>query len=143
MAAAIAALAGAVAIAGLVGVEPDAAGPATPVLQSRFAIVSPPAQPLNVSGPARDLALSPDGRHLVYRFGGTSTSGSPLMLRAIDQLDAEPLAEVALAYAPFFSPDSRWIGFFENTHLKKASIAGGARDHAVPGQRSAAWRELE
>ena len=29
------------------------------------------------------------------------------------------------AYAPFFSPDSRWIGFFENTDLKKVSIAGG------------------
>ena len=27
--------------------------------------------------------------------------------------------------APFFSPDSRWIGFFENTDLKKVSIAGG------------------
>ena len=40
----------------------------------------------------RDLALSPDGRHLVYRFGGTTTTGSPLMVRAIDQLDARPLA---------------------------------------------------
>ena len=28
-------------------------------------------------------------------------------------------------YAPFFSPDNRWIGFFENTDLKKVSIAGG------------------
>ena len=30
-----------------------------------------------------------------------------------------------MAYAPFFSPDNRWIGFFENTDLKKVSIAGG------------------
>ena len=29
------------------------------------------------------------------------------------------------AYAPFFSPDSRWIGFFESTELKKVSITGG------------------
>jgi len=29
------------------------------------------------------------------------------------------------AYAPFFSPDNRWIGFFENGDLKKVSIAGG------------------
>jgi eukaryotic-like serine/threonine-protein kinase len=125
IAAAIAALAGAW-IAGLVVWTLMRPGPATPVLQSRFAIVSPPGQPLNVSGSTRDLALSPDGRRLVYRFGGTSTTGSPLVVRAIDHLDAQPMAEVVLAYAPFFSPDSRWIGFFENMHLKKAPIAGGA-----------------
>ncbi len=77
-------------------------------------------------GSTRDLALSPDGRHLVYRSGGTSTAGSPLVVRTIDHLDAQPVSDVVLAYAPFFSPDSRWIGFFENAYLKKAPIAGGA-----------------
>ena len=47
------------------------------------------------------------------------------MVRAIDQLDPQPVANVSGAYAPFFSPDNRWIGFFENTELKKVSIAGG------------------
>jgi serine/threonine-protein kinase len=78
-----------------------------------------------VSSLDRDLAMSPDGRRLVYRAGGSNTAGSPLMVRAIDQLDAQPVADVSQAYAPFFSPDSRWIGFFENTELKKVSIAGG------------------
>jgi eukaryotic-like serine/threonine-protein kinase len=95
------------------------------MLTSRFAIVPPVAQPLNVSGPSRDLALSPDGRHLVYRFGGTATVGSPMMVRAIDQLDAQPLANVGGANAPFISHDSQWIGFFSNGELKKVSIAGG------------------
>jgi serine/threonine-protein kinase len=99
--------------------------PAGPLQPARFAIVPPPEPPLNVSGPSRDLALSPDGRRLIYRAGGTMTAGSPLMVRAIDQLDARPLADVTGAYAPSFSPDSRWIGFFENTDLKKVSIAGG------------------
>ena len=100
--------------------------PAPPVpVPARFAIVPPPGLPLNVSGLARDLALSLDGRSLVYRAGGTNTSGSPLMVRAIDRLDAQPVADVTNAYAPFFSPDNRWIGFFENTDLKKVSIAGG------------------
>ena len=31
----------------------------------------------------------------------------------------------AFAYAPFVSPDGRWIGFFENTDLKKVPIGGG------------------
>jgi serine/threonine-protein kinase len=44
--------------------------PQTPVMSSRFAIMTPPAQPVNVSSNARDFALSPDGKHLVYRFGG-------------------------------------------------------------------------
>jgi eukaryotic-like serine/threonine-protein kinase len=122
---AIAALAGAVAIAAAVAWALVRPAPVAPAFPSRFAIVPPPAQPLNVSGSDRDIALSPDGRHLVYRFGGTSTAGSPLMVRAIDQLDAQPVANVTRAYAPFFSPDSRWIGFFENADLKKVSIAGG------------------
>ena len=96
-----------------------------PGLPSRFAIVPPPEPALNVSGPNRDLAFSPDGRRFVYHVGGTETNGSPLMIRAIDQLEAQPVSDVRTAYAPFFSPDSRWIGFFEERVLKKVSIAGG------------------
>jgi serine/threonine-protein kinase len=47
------------------------------------------------------------------------------MLREIDQLDSQPLAGITYAYAPFFSPDSQWIGFIENAELKKVSITGG------------------
>ena len=47
------------------------------------------------------------------------------MLRAIDRLDARPLADIANAYAPFFSPDSQWIGFFDRGEIKKVAIAGG------------------
>jgi eukaryotic-like serine/threonine-protein kinase len=99
--------------------------PHAPLRLSRFAIASPGAQPLNVSGTDRDLALSPDGRHLVYRFAGTNSSGSPLMVRPLDQLDGLRIADVVHAYGPFFSADSRSIGFFETSALKKISIAGG------------------
>ena len=122
---AIAALAGFTVIAALVAWILMRPAPTVPVLPARFAIVPAPGLPLNVSGLDRDLALSPDGRRLVYRAGGSNTAGSPLMVRAIDRLDAQPVADVSGAYAPFFSPDNRWIGFFENTDLKKVSIAGG------------------
>jgi eukaryotic-like serine/threonine-protein kinase len=122
---AVAALAGLTVIAALVAWILMRPAPTAPVLPARFAIVPPPGFPLNVSGVARDLAISPDGRRLAYRAGGSNTAGSPLMVRAIDRLDAQPVADVNNALAPFFSPDSRWIGFFENTELKKVSITGG------------------
>jgi serine/threonine-protein kinase len=121
---AVAALVGAF-VAALVTWAVTRPAPMVPVLPARFAIAPAPGLPLNVSGLGRDLTLSPDGRRLVYRAGGTNTAGSPLMVRAIDRLDAQPVADVSEAYAPFFSPDNRWIGFFENTDLKKVSITGG------------------
>ena len=90
----------------------------------------------------RDLALSPDGKHLVYRFGGTSTNGGPLMVRAIDQIDARPLADITNAYSPFFSPDSQWIGLFENAELKKVPVAGGpviTLGPVIGGSLGASW----
>ena len=94
-------------------------------------------QPLWVSGLHRDLALSPDGRHLVYAAGAsddakeqldaaTAGTGSALMVRSIeDNVDAQPIAGVASASGPFFSPDGRWIGFFDGFQLRKMSITGG------------------
>ena len=123
--AAVATLVGITAVAALVAWIQIRPAPAVPVVPARFAIASAPGLPLNVSGLDRDLALSPDGRRLVYRAGGSNTAGSPLIVRAIDQLDARPVADVSNAYGPFFSPDSRWIGFFENEELKKVSIDGG------------------
>jgi len=99
--------------------------PAPPPLPARFAIVPAPNQPLNVLSYDRDLALSPDGRHLVYRAGGAPpTVPAALMARATDELDAHQLPGI-YALGVFFSPDSRWIGFFTATELKKVLLAGG------------------
>ncbi len=101
------------------------AAPQAPVQLSRYTIETSPDQPLNVSSSDRDLAFSPDGRYIVYPFGGTKTNGGPLMVRPMDQLVGRPLPGIIHAYAPFFSHDSRWIGFFENAELKKVSVTGG------------------
>jgi eukaryotic-like serine/threonine-protein kinase len=122
---AIAALAGAAAIGALAAWTLMRPAPQAPVLSSRFAIMASPDQPLNVGLYDRDLALSPDGRYLVYRAGGgPPTLGTALMVRATDQLDARQLPGI-FALGAFVSPDSRWIGFFTPTELKKVSIAGG------------------
>ncbi len=97
-----------------------------PALQtSRFVATPPAAQALAVSGFNRDLAISPDGSHLVYPAGAQAQ----LMVRAIDRLDAQALPGIMSVYAPFLSPDGRWIGFFTTgaaSELKKVPITGGS-----------------
>jgi serine/threonine protein kinase/Tol biopolymer transport system component len=116
---------------------PDVSLPA-----SRFAIVTPPAEPLNVSSADRDLALSPDGRYLVYRASGSTTNGSFLYLRPLDRLDARAIGDTANAFAPFFSPDGRWVAFFERAMLKKTAVTGGPVVTLAPiigGPLGASW----
>jgi hypothetical protein len=107
---------------------------ALPTPVSRFAITLPPAQPLAFSINDRDVALSADGTRLAYPAGDQAQ----LMVRALDRIDAVPLAGIANARAPFLSPDGRWIGFFDRLDeglttgpvvqrgaLRKVSTSGG------------------
>ena len=97
----------------------------TPRQPSRFLLVSE-EQPLAVNQFDRAIALSPDGRHFVYvaprRIAGT---GGQLMVRVMDRLEATALPALSDARSPFFSPDSQWVGAFEGTEIKKASLNGG------------------
>ena len=47
-------------------------------------------------------------------------------MRGIDATVAERLADTEGASSPFWSPDSRWIGFFADSRLKKIEAAGGS-----------------
>ena len=92
----------------------------------RFAI--PPPAPLTVAVPniRRTIAISPDGTRVVYRASG----GNPFQLyvRAVDELHGTPLQiPNAQVSDPFVSPESAWVGFFDNQGdlLKKVSILGG------------------
>jgi eukaryotic-like serine/threonine-protein kinase len=71
------------------------------------------------------LAISPDGRRLVYAASG-SGSGRQLYLRQMDALEAVPLPGTEGAYNPFFSPDGEWIGFATGSAVMKISVSGGA-----------------
>jgi eukaryotic-like serine/threonine-protein kinase len=92
--------------------------PLAPALPVRFTITFPPTEPMEISFRGRDLALSPDGRYLAYQSRGR------LMVRAFDQLDAVALSSVTGGRTPFFSPDSRGIGFFDSGDLKKVAVTG-------------------
>jgi serine/threonine-protein kinase len=90
----------------------------------RFPIIPPAAMPLAIQGADRDIVITPDGSHLVYRGGRDEPQ---LIVRSFDQLDGQPLPGTNDARSPFISPDGRWIGYFTgaNGDLKKVSITGG------------------
>jgi eukaryotic-like serine/threonine-protein kinase len=90
----------------------------------------PPEMPLRVTSinppdkaPFREIALSPDGKLLA--FTATSEGRRQLWVRPLHALTAQPLAGTEQAADPFWSPDSRWIGFFADRKLKKIEAAGG------------------
>jgi hypothetical protein len=63
--------------------------PATPARAVRTTIVSPPATSVRL-GWKSGIALSPDGRSLVY-VGLTAEGDSVLFLRPLDALEARPI----------------------------------------------------
>ncbi|HMD13667.1 MAG TPA: protein kinase, partial [Bacteroidota bacterium] len=70
------------------------------------------------------IALSPDGTMLVF-VAADSSGKTRLMLRQLNNLTAKELPETEGAFYPFWSPDNRFIGFFETGKLKKIEAAGG------------------
>jgi serine/threonine protein kinase/roadblock/LC7 domain-containing protein len=81
----------------------------------------------NMTQPA---AISPDGKYLALiamRNGQTQ-----LWLRRLDTSEAQPIAGSEDATNPFWSPDSRFIGFFASSKLKKVDIAGGKISDICP-----------
>ena len=83
-----------------------------------------PAPPKVTFGPIDTPAISPDGRKLA--FTGTMPGGkSMLWIRRMDSSQSTALPGTEMAYLPFWSPDSRFIGFFADGKLKKIDANGG------------------
>ncbi len=70
------------------------------------------------------LAVAPDGNRIAF-VALTSGGGRLLWVRPLDALEAQPLAGTEGAISPFWSPDSRFIGFFAGGKLKKVEPSGG------------------
>jgi len=89
----------------------------------RFSVTLPPGVALSDSDIESHSAISPDGRWLV--FVGSSGESERLYVRPIDSLEAKPLAGTEGAITPFWSPDSRQIGFFADGKIQRIPAAGG------------------
>jgi Tol biopolymer transport system component len=92
---------------------------------TRFTIASASGSVI-VGGEQRTrLAISPDGRRVAY----VAATGGQLSLwvRSLNALAAERLPGTEGGVSPFWSPDSRQIGFFapDTGELKKIALAGG------------------
>ena len=84
--------------------------------------------------------ISPDGRRIVYRLN-TEDGKELLWVRALGSFDSRPLAGTEGGTQPFWSPDSRSVGFFANAKLKRIDVSGGAAQTLcdAPSNISGAW----
>jgi Tol biopolymer transport system component len=89
----------------------------------RFNVTLPAGSNIARSPINTRLAVSPDGRHIAYV---TTTAGvDRLWVQSLDSLTPREVAEGA--ESPFWSPDSRFLGFFApgEGNLKKVEASGG------------------
>jgi serine/threonine-protein kinase len=116
-----------------------------PGLATRTLLAIEPAGGLALDSGATAIALSPDGRYLV--FAGREEAGvrdrrevpdlalealerletfqSQLFLRTLDEEHAVPVQNTSGACCPFFAPNGEWIGFWAGGQLRKVRLNGG------------------
>ena len=107
----------------------------------------PSSQPVRLALTTSDKAtfpyritVSPDGSRVV--FIASNAEGKRLLwLRSLDSLTAQPLAGTDGAVSPFWSPDSRFIGYFVSDKLYKIDASGGRPQMLcdVGEDRGGAW----
>jgi Tol biopolymer transport system component len=104
-------------------------------------MISPPegTQFLATGDAPAPVAISPDGRRIAFVAG--SHGKSQLYIQPLDALKAAVLPGTDGASWPFWSPDSRSLGFFAHGQLKRIDPDGGASidicEARVP--RGASW----
>jgi serine/threonine-protein kinase len=88
-----------------------------------------PGQEPRLTAPygVRNLAISDDGSRIAY------AATNRLWIRRLG--DKEAAAVEVSAFDPFFSPDGKWVGFFDSG-LKKVPVRGGAPSEAAHRSRS-------
>ena len=93
--------------------------PATPRV-TRLQITPPAEAALSLDSANRNLAITPDGSRLVY----VGANGTTLFVRALDALEPTAIF-TGSPRGVFVSPNGQWVGFSENSTLKKVALTGG------------------
>jgi eukaryotic-like serine/threonine-protein kinase len=107
----------------------------------RAFVLPPPNTTFNSVGlEGGPVTVSPDGQQLV--FSATDDSGNHLLwVRTLDSVSAHSLPGTEGGAWPFWSPDSRFLGFFAEGKLKKVESPGGPAETlcAAPLGRGGTW----
>ncbi len=96
----------------------------SPEVQSVQAMILPPEKFRFSSQGGSHIALSPNGKMLAF-VASDSSGKTQLYVRPLRSLVVQLLAGTEGATYPFWSPDSRFIGFFAGNKLKKIEAGGG------------------
>jgi serine/threonine protein kinase len=85
-------------------------------------------------------AVSPDGRRIAFAAGPPNALRR-LWVRSFEGSVAQPLPGTEGGSCPFWSPDSRFLGFFADGKLKKMDVTGGTPQILAdaPGGRGGTW----
>jgi len=107
----------------------------TPAEARAVSLALPPPEKASF-GP---IAVSPDGRRVA--FTATQAGRTQLWVRPLDSTAAQALPGTEDASYPFWSPDSRFLGFFAQGKVKKIEASGGPpRTLAdAPAGRGGTW----
>ena len=118
--------------------------PTVPTEPRRLTIVAP--ENTSLFPDSRESALSPDGRMVAFVTGGiTGIASTQLWVRPLSEPKARVIQGVAGAHLPFWSPDSKRIGFFANGKLNTIAAEGGRIDVVcdAPDGRGATWNSTD
>jgi len=111
--------------------------PEQPLLQME---INPPEGAKFVNAPT-PFALAPDGRRIAFLATGRDGK-TMLWVRPIDSSAATAVAGTDNAEIPFWSPDSRWVGFSANSKLQKVDVVARGQPQVIcdiQGRAGGTW----
>jgi len=106
---------------------------------ARLSILPPPGE--SVYPDSTGVAISPDGTMVAFVVGSVARSEGELWVRSLGSMTARRLETDSGISLPFWSPDSKRIGYFTTTKLKTMAVAGGRSEVLAdaPGGRGGIW----
>ena len=113
--------------------------PSAPARTIRFTVDPSPAR-LLLDPPSAAFALSPDGQTLAFVAQGPG--GKPaIWIRTLDSFTSRQLTGTEDSRSPFWSPDSRALGFFARGKLRRVDVNSGIAQTLcdAPGLNEGAW----
>jgi len=107
-------------------------------IPEEYPLAKPTEMPMGVL--RGSLAISPDGNHLVYVC--SFEDELYLCLRNLGENSFRVLRETKGGVGPFFSPNSKWLGFVTADKVKKIELASGLMKNICDGSNpynGASW----